>query len=275
MKLRPRQVAITLLLLFPLVGCREDRRPALQTVKGPENTNSQAEVKPPTKEEREEALQRLGKAIAAHGGASQLQKMRVCILTLKGVILTPQGFVPLEQECLMQLPERFRVNSKFLFEMGPQTNSLIIDGKNGWVHYSGETRDMTPLELNDTSAELALRRVWTLLPLAGEEYQLRPIEGVEFQGKPTTGIRVELASHLPVDLYFSTETNLLVRSVGPFNEAGRTQLREVQFLDHKPFDGVMIATRTIDLRDGQKVLDCANSFKFVNSFEEKEFTNLK
>jgi hypothetical protein len=274
--LRTRIGFVASLTIFSFVcGC-EDKRTPLQTQPTNANRNdgdaAEAEGPPPSPGEREEALKRLDKAIAAHGGAKTLEKLKTSVQTLKGLMFaTNLGAVPTEQQLKIHFPAHLRLTSKLSLPDGVKTVHLGVSNNRGWYGPESSITEMTEPVFVDHLGELHLRRVQTLLPLRDDEFRLKPVNGIEVDGKPTLGIRVIHKKWPPVNLYFDQKSSLLVRSVGPFVQGGSTRSREMSFLDYKLFDSLNLPTHIVERLDFVTTVDCSVDYFFPAKIDEKEF----
>lgn len=265
----------SLAVLGFVLGC-DDKRTPQQTQ--PLNTNrkdlgtAETEGPPPTPAEREEALKLLDKAIAAHGGAKALEKLKTSIQKLKGSMFsTNVGSVPTEQELKIQFPGRLRLTSKLSLPDGVKTVYLGVSNNRGWYGPEASITEMSEPVFVDHMGELYLRRTQTLLPLRDEEFRLKPVKGIEVDGKPTAGIRVVHKKWPAVNLYFDEQSSLLVRSVGPFVQGGSTRTREMNFMDYKSFDSLKLPTHIVERLDFVTTVDCIVDYSFPARIDEKEF----
>lgn len=265
---------LTSLALIAATGCRNDRPAPLQTisVKATTGAGPVAADQPPTQEERDMAIQRLDRAIAAHGGPVRLQKLRKHVQKRKGRLLTGKfGEVDSEQDLKLDFPERVRLAVKGFTPEGVQEITVALDGTVGWMKDASGARELPAEVIRDIADEFRYLRLITLLPLKDAEFVLRPIKGEPISGQPTVGIRVESKDERALNLYFDEKTNLLVGTLGQLRGSGILQRHEVIFSDHKPTDDVVLPTRIVDRRDGARWLNCSLEFKFVTEFDKNEF----
>lgn len=262
-------VAIGLFTL--LCGCQDKKAPLQSQTTRPREA-VEPEEPPATPAERKEALKRLEKAIDAHGGADGLQKLAVCVQTLNGQMRMPQmGMMPAEQVLKLQFPEQLRLTSTIKIAMDSKLLFIGLNKNGGWYGTAGETKEMSEIEVTDHRGELYLRRVFALFPLKNDEFNLKPIDGIDVEGKPTFGIRVAHKKWPSVNLYFDSESSLLVRSLCRFSQAGIVALRETSFMDFKPVHGIKLPSRIVERLGSDKILDTSISYTFPARIEDKEF----
>ncbi len=267
--------ALALFGIVLLGGCKDKRAP-LQTQ--PVDTNrsapgtAEAEGPPPSPAERDEALKRLDKAIAAHGGIKALAKLQTIVQKMKGSMYDPnRGSFPTEQELKIQFPDRLRLSSKISTPEGIKTVYIGVNRDSGWYGPEASIVEMPDDTFTDQLGELYLRRAQTLIPLRDEEFRLKPVNGIEVDGKPTVGIRVIHKKWPSLNLYFDQESSLLVRSVGLFIQAKSKSVREMNFLDYKSFGDLTLPTRFVERLDYVTRVECTIDYSFPTKIDEKEF----
>lgn len=276
-----RRVALLALPLFMTVvaGCKDEARAPIQTVPArtvKSNPESDLDKSPPTPEQSKLAMDRLDKAIAAHGGPVRLQKMRRHIQLRKGKLLTGRfGEVDSEQDLRMQFPDHVRLSVRGFTPEGKQDIMLVLNGNTGWMKDGSGVRELTAEVARDVNDELHYFWLVTLLPLKDAEYTLRPIDGVPVFSQPTVGIRVTANGRQPLNLFFDEKTNLLVGTSGQLRSAGVLQRHEVTYTDFKSFDDLKLASRVVDMRDGARWQNCTVEYKFVKEFDAAEFSEPK
>jgi hypothetical protein len=267
-------VASLAVLGFAL-GCKDTRTPQ-QTQPFNPNRGEVPEVEgpPPTPAEREEALKRLDKAVVAHGGAGRVAKLGVVVQKLKGSFRHPTlGMISTDQELKIQMPDRIRLDFKFLTPTGTETHILAMRESRGWCAPQSIKQDLSDGQIADMLGELYLRRVLTLLPLRDEEFRIKPIDGIEVGGRKTAGIRVTHKDWPGVNLYFDNESWLLVKIAGRYREAGTLNMREIIFSDFTAVDGVQVASRLFEVHNGTRFQECEVQYSFPAKINEREFEN--
>lgn len=263
------------IVLFALpwfaLGCDPPEKPPLQTV--PKNSGGVGSgldetLEPPNEAEKQTALSRLEKAIAAHGGGDRLKMLQCQIQNLTGTLHDEQT----EQEIQLHFPKKLRLKVTKRGPMGGIDESIVVmDGEAGWFVKAGSSHEMPSHFLRDVKSEMVFRWILTLLPLRDAGVIVRPVDGPKVNNRPTNGIRVQLKDHPVVNLYFDTETGLLVRSFGQWKEALILQNREITFSNHKQTSGLMLPGHLIESRDGKVWYDCDVAYRFPASLDQKDF----
>ncbi len=255
-------------------GCNDTGAPPLQTVpQAKPGQDADDIVQTPTADEKKVAMERLDKAIKAHGGPEQMRKLTTHVEILKGQIITARwGLVQADQELRLDLTDRLRLRVTASTPDGKQDIVIAIDKGKAWMSNAGIVHNIPGDVYNSVIEELHYRRIMMLLPLKEPEFIVRPIDGEKVNGKPTSGIRVGSKDHRSINLYFDDESGLLVRTLHPaWLEGDKVQRRDVLLLEHKPFGGLKLPSAIIDKRDGSIWLDCKADYRFEKQFDPKDF----
>src|SRR5262245_16899745 len=127
---------------------------------------------PPTAAEREEAMRRLDKAIAAHGGTNRLNKLCSITMEMKGMLQpSPDLRRPAEQKLTMHFPDRLRLATDLTKDSGRDRVELAIYPGGGWHKGQGQVENMPGPQLADTQRELYVQWLMTLLPIRNEQFE--------------------------------------------------------------------------------------------------------
>jgi len=213
-------------------------------------------ISPPTAAEREEALRRLDKAIAAHGGNNRLNRLRSMTMEMKGMLQpAPDLRLPAEQRLTIQFPGRLRLATDLTKDSGRERVELAIYPGGGWHKGQGLVEDMPGPQLADTQRELFVQWLMTLLPVRNEQFELRPLPDSKVYDRVLTGISVRRTDQPTVQLYFNKDSGLLTRVVVPrWEEAGQKQLREILITDHKKTDNITLPAALTESRGNNPFL---------------------
>ena len=259
-------------LLVP-VGCNDAGPPPLQTLSSSGGTPTQEVVQPPSAAEKTEAMDRLDRAIKAHGGAERLRNFKICVQHMKGTMHYPdEGMVAVEQELKTQLPDRLRLWSKSFRARGIEEGVITANGNAAWYTMGGQHRPMPYAEHRDLDQELVFRRTMNLLPLKGDEFVVRTEKGEPLAGRPTVALIVGSKKMPTTRYYFDAETYLLVRTLSrAWEEANSVQEREILLSSHKSFDGLLLPTEYTDKRNGTVAITLKINYSFPKELDAKEF----
>jgi hypothetical protein len=260
--------------LFVVIGCNETYAPQIQTISEADGSIAEV-VQPATPEERKEAMDRLDRAIKAHGGSERLRtKLKTVVQRMNGHMFSPdEGMVPIEQELKSQLPDRLRLWTKSFRALGIEEGTITLSGNAAWFNLGGLSRPLGANERGDLDQEVVFRRTLNLLVLKENEYLVRPVAGVPLNGQPTVGIVVGSKQLPATRYYFDAKSNLLVRTFcRSWPEANDRQSREIHFSGYKDFDGLMLPTKYTDKRNGRVAITLTINYSFPSDLDAKEFT---
>lgn len=219
------------------------------------------------------------RAIAAHGGAERLSRIRADKVRLHGKILLPGKdgpvLVPFSGETTIQLPDKF----KNVFQMNVNTDKKfdlvqILNGDKAFVTVNGQLQNLPPAALAEMHETMYLDRVVRLVPLLTDRgYELTALGKSKANNREVTGIKVSMKGHKDLRLFFDDETGLLIKSEHVLdNIGGKEVLQEEFYGDFKDFNGYRRPTRIAAFRAGQKVLEAEMlDVKYFNKFDDTEF----
>jgi hypothetical protein len=212
----------------------------------------------------------LEKAVKAHGGADALTKAQTAIRTASGTLSPSDTATPFSDQLTVALPDRWRYEG-----LVGQTRLLIVVNKDkGWQAVGGMAAELNDKRLAELREEIYLSYLTTLLPLQKEDRFTLEIGAQEdVNGKKATGLKVSCKGHPDVNLYFDTESNLLVKVYVPKALRGGLSVKmEYVYLDHKEFSGVKLPTRQMEYMNGKKFSEIKEaSYKFPDKVEDKLF----
>lgn len=221
--------------------------------------------------DRDKALEIIDRAVQAHGGETALARAKMRLRTAEGVQFPQREKVPFQTELTLALPDRLR---DVIEVGGPQKVRItqVMNKDQAWRVIAGTTQEVGPEELDNLREEVYLIRLTTLLPLKEKGFELSTLPEVRLAGKPASVVRVVSPGHREVKLYFDQATGLLVKAERRAREAGLALRKEYLFSDFKPFDGVMVATRHVELLDRTPYLELKiTSCRFPSQLDDQLF----
>jgi hypothetical protein len=219
----------------------------------------------------------LERAIAAHGGAERLNRLRADKVSMQGKIFlsAKDGLVPFSADTLVQLPSRF----KFIVRTseGPDKSHTlvqVVDGDKVLVTIDGQPHTVPAAALTEMRMAMNVQRAARLVPLLTDPaYQLTMLGEEKVNNRSALGIKVSLRGSKDVRLYFDHETGMLIKTEHARDEGGKEELQEEFFGDFKDFGGIRRWTRIIVFREGKKVMEAeVLDVKYFDKFDETEFT---
>jgi hypothetical protein len=114
--------------------------------------------------------------------------------------------------------------------------------------------------------------------LKDKEYALSKLDDIKVGSKPAAGIKVSSKGHKDVELYFDKKSGLLVKKAYKVidTDTSREVNSETVYTDFKEFDGLTLAGKFIETRDGKKVQDMELlEFERLKKVDPKEFEKPK
>jgi hypothetical protein len=198
----------------------------------------------------------LEQAIAAHGGEKNLTNLKAGYLQSQGTAYLP-GPVSISNLTVYQLPDRLKQIQEI---NGPTQKLRLVTGfaqGKAWMTINGQNREVDKKILTEIGEALHLLRVNRLVALREKPFRLSPLPEVKVNNRSAQGLRVSLAGHRDVDLYFDRETHLLVSlahrvpDVRSGNEVTEVRL----YSDYHSVNGLQEPKKVIIWRDGQKFLE--------------------
>ena len=228
---------------------------------------------PARADETSDARALVEQAIKAHGGATELSRMRCMTRSSTGAIFLFGQGAPFQDELIVSLPTKWRWTLTG-GAGGPNAQMiLILNGDNAW---QGNGAAMTPMpkervaELHNESQVLWFAM---LTPLIQEkDLQLGLTKDIDVNGRPARGIRVSRANKAELRLYFDAQSHLLVKIARRAMEAGLEIEKEYFYGDHEAVQGVMMPKKYSEWTSGRKFVDVNSiTYKFHSSIDDKFF----
>jgi hypothetical protein len=218
------------------------------------------------------ALALLDQAIRAHGGEQQLAKAQVVSSNVKGIMILFGKEMPFTAELTSELPHRFRM----VLNLDPNDQkiqmTLVLNEDRGWRATGGTVAELAKEELDDLREERYVTWLASLLPLRDKAFSLAPLPEIQVNGQPALGIKVSRTGHGEAKLYFDKRSHLLVKVERRGREAGLSVEKEYLHFDHKNFEGVVLATKYIELTSGKKFAEVTTtSYRFPRRVEAQTF----
>jgi hypothetical protein len=153
-----------------------------------------------------------------------------------------------------QLPGQFRLESESVVNGKTARFVRIINGDRGWVLSGNTARTMSAEELAQAKGTIDYKNLdTTLLGLRGPGTDLSLLGESRVAGRTAVGLKVSRRGHPDLSLYFDKETKLLLKSQRQVKDgaSGREATLEYFYSDYQDFDGVKIARKTRQVRDGK------------------------
>jgi hypothetical protein len=218
------------------------------------------------------------RAIAAHGGAERLSRLRADKVSLQGKIVIPgkDGPVSFTADLTLQLPGRFKQVAR-VNEGADKSHTIvqIVDGDKVLVALDSQPQQLPPSALTELRLTMDLQRAARLVPLLTDPtYQLTALSEEKVNNRQALGVKVSGKAHKDVRLYFDRDTGLLIKTEHTRDDGnGREVLQEEFYGDFKDFGGFRRWTRIAAFRDGKKVMEAGLlDVKYFDKIDDAEFT---
>jgi hypothetical protein len=205
-----------------------------------------------------EARAVIDKAIKAHGGADNINKLPASHLKAKGSMEAMGMNLNFNLEIHSQEPDKVRS----VVELDISGKQFIVinvfDGKKAWESIGGQTKEVKDAKkLEKHKTDIYVQRITSLAPLAGKEFELSLVGETKVKDDDTVGVRVTSKGKPDVSLYFNKKTGLLAkaehRTIEPFNMNEVNQ--EEYYSDYKQVDGVKLPHRLVIEHDGKRFME--------------------
>jgi hypothetical protein len=188
----------------------------------------------------------LARAIKAHGGAENLEKLKASIIKTKGKLIE----LEYTAETSLQLPDRTCTAAES--KLGKYIQ--VLNGDKGWVKLGELSRECFKEELVEMKEQLNVTSIAHLSVLAGEEYKLSPLGEETVEGRTAVGMRVERKGFRDVSLYFDKDSGLLLKVQTRVRDPLRGGLEctsETLYSDYREVDGLMTPYKFTIKYDGK------------------------
>src|SRR5579862_494764 len=151
------------------------------------------------------------KAVKAYGGEEKLAKLKVVQTKAKGSLFAGAEF-PVTMDTDTSLPNLYKMAAD-LDAAGTKIHAFVIlDGDHGWLGFGAAVGELSGPKLDDTKAQLHVRRLFQLTPLLKDkDCQLTALDEIKVDGKPAVGVAVVCKGQRDVRLFFDKETGLIVK----------------------------------------------------------------
>ncbi len=218
------------------------------------------------------------RAIAAHGGAERLSRLRAEKVNIQGKIFIPikDGLVPFSADSTLQLPGRFKHVAR-VTESVDKAHTLvqIVDGDKVLVTVDGQPQTLAPAALAELRTTLDVQRAARLVPLLNDPaYHLTALPAEKVNNRSAVGVKVSMKGHKDLRLYFDSETGLLIKTEHIREDGGNKEVLQEEFYgDFKDFGGFRRWTRIVAFRDGKKLMEAELlEVKYFDKIDDAEFT---
>jgi hypothetical protein len=213
----------------------------------------------------------IDKAIQAQGGEAALAKLGM--VRTKGKETAQGEDLVAECEQTVHLPDRLKLFQAMEVSGQKLALTVVLDRDGGWLRQNDQTQDIPPDLLPMLKAELHARRLETLIPLKGKEYQLSTLPEMKVNARAAVGVRVASKGHADVQLYFDKVSGLLVKRAQSLEAPmGGKVLAEVLYSDYRETNKVKVPRKIVQFHDGKKVSEyLVSKVQLLDRIDEDEF----
>ncbi|MHB1425232.1 MAG: hypothetical protein ACYC3I_18840 [Gemmataceae bacterium] len=186
------------------------------------------------------------RAIKAHGGPENLEKLKASVTKIKGKIID----LDYSAENSIQLPDHLRTSAES--KLGKYVQ--IYNGEKGWIKLGELSRECIKEELPEMREQLNALQISRLTVLSDKEYKLSPLGEEKIDDRTVVGIRVEHKGYRDVNLFFDKESNLLLKMQTHLKDpmrGGEEVAAETLYNDYTDVDGIMTAHKFTIKYDGK------------------------
>jgi hypothetical protein len=224
------------------------------------------------------AAEIIRRAIAAHGGKRNLQKLAAFHLQAKGTIYATlagrSDESPLTVDFFFQEPSNVRYVFKLRFDGQPLTMVRVFNGNKAWRKLNDKTEEQPEIALDGWRQSTYASKLKRLYPLLDEpDYVLTLMDQVDVSRRPANVVKVTHKGWKDLDLCFDKTTNLLVKTQGMINDDdGKAHLEEELLSNHKDFSGLKQFTTYVRIIDGKRNIELETiDVRFRARFEDQVF----
>jgi hypothetical protein len=221
----------------------------------------------------DDAADLLDRAIAAHGGAEKLGRLKRYQEQTRGKLFAGDRPAEFVMTTVCQLPAQMRATIKA--DTGNRKIEVIqvLNEDKAWICDNGKTMEAPAQSLADLQELAHVQHVSSLLPLRnGKVYTLKSLGESKANDKPVLGIEVNAKGRRAVRLFFDKDTSLLVKREFKSRDTGKESLREEFLSEYKEIDGLKRAHTFLIHQDGKKYAEATLAeFKPLKEIDPDEF----
>lgn len=180
------------------------------------------------------------RAVAAHGGEAKLAKTRLGIFKGTGTKNDAHGFASrINWEETYQQPDRLRRVFEKTVQGQPTTHTFVYRAGKAWTKI--DDAEPTVTDTGPGYHESIACPLGHLLDIYRNKTTLKPLGEALVDGRFAHGVSVNSSDWENVELYFDTNTHLLVMIRGRSTDPqGAPLVRERVFGDYKDVDGIQV-----------------------------------
>jgi hypothetical protein len=260
-------VLVTASLALFVVGCERSRQS--RKAEPPSEARSDAVLTAD-----DDAKTVIAKALKAHGGEKAFSRWNCGYLkyrTKGGVV--PAEFGEVTVEDTFQLPGHFKRVTRIAAGGKVLSMVFVINHGKGWTKKGDAPAE--PIDSDFTQkTEHPFAAFGNLAPLMGKEIRLTKLGEEKVDRREAMGVRVQSDKLGEVDLYFESQTGLLLKSKKslPASDRNKPAIIESFLDDYKDVQGSKVPMRIKGVQHGTVILDVTLvDAKFADKLEDNTF----
>jgi hypothetical protein len=226
---------------------------------------------------RDEPKAIIDKAIAAHGGATVLDKYPAGRLQKKGTITLQGTEFPFTSQSVYLLPDSVRTTSEITAQGVRRSATQVFSNRRLSIFVGGLAQQVPTSQTDEVKMTLYVQNLLRMTPLVKENrYKLAELDEKTVDGKTAVGIKVSSEGARDVSLYFDKNNSLLVLVERPgFDAAGKAVTQQEFYSNFREANGLKYPTKTVIRQNDQRYLESETTeFKPLERVDAREFTHV-
>ena len=222
----------------------------------------------------EKARAVIDRAIEAHGGETNVEKLSTAQVKVEGKATLPGvGSASTVIQDFWQLPSQYKTIQEYEAMDMKFVQTIVMNDNQMWISVNGQTQSLPKEAQAEMKEQIYAESLDKLSPFLKERYNLSLLDDVTIDGQAAVGVQVSAEGHRDVELYFSKTNGLLVkRRDVMIQQTGEKVTREVYFSKYKEVDGVQHWMSIVGYYDGKKIFEGeVTKLKFPDKFETNVF----
>jgi hypothetical protein len=217
----------------------------------------------------------LDKAINALGGEEKLTMVKAATWKAKGTITFGDNENHFTSHTTAQGLNHFRRVFEGEFNGNKIMGVTVLNGDKGWRKFGDNAMELDADGVANEKRNIYLQVFpMVVYPLKGKLCKVEAAGEEKVDGKILVAVKASGPDGKEFKLYFSKKSGLPVKEVARvvgFN--GKEFMQETTFSNYKDFDGIKVATKLVNMRDGNKFMDQEiTEFRVLNKVDPKTFT---
>jgi hypothetical protein len=217
----------------------------------------------------------IDKAIKAHGGGDNIEKIKAVTMTMKGKVYRDGNEIDYTGSVAAQRPDKQRVEVNFEIGNMKFTFLQVFNKDKGWIALNDTVNALDKDAVAEVLEGMHANELEALYPAPFKDVKLSTLGEVKVEGKPALGVRVETKGRRDVSLFFDKETHQLVKSERRAKDvqAGGDEFAEEKFYsDFKEVGGVKVPYKLTIKRDGKVYIEGEiTEYKPVEKVDDSQF----